>query len=77
MHYTTLHDDIYWNDHYINAGDKDTLLAAKPWVREDFQKRFPQRDVKAWLGSDSENAPAKSGDEKSGEEEVEEAKSSV
>ena len=54
-HYTTLHDDIQWNDHYINAGDKDTLLAARPWARERFQNMYPQRDIKEWLGlSDGE-----------------------
>ena len=55
-HYVALHDDIQWNDHYINAGDKDTLLAARPWVRERFQKMYPQRDVKGWLGLDDGEA---------------------
>ncbi|GAB1319338.1 hypothetical protein MFIFM68171_09548 [Madurella fahalii] len=58
-HWEVLHDDIHWNDHQINAGDKDTLLAALPWVREEFRKRFPHRDVNAWLGLSEQEAAGK------------------
>jgi len=64
----TLHDDIEWNDHYINVGDKDTLLAARPWVREEFQKKYPQRNIKEWLGVDDGEAQFKSEGEMKEEE---------
>ncbi|KAK1753808.1 hypothetical protein QBC47DRAFT_415559 [Echria macrotheca] len=67
-HYVTLHDDIQWNDHYINAGDKDTLLAARPWARELFQKRHPQRDIKEWLGMGNREPQSQSDGEMKEEE---------